>query len=58
MKQVSVMIIERKTKRVIGVFPVALGGYKCNYFDVAWECAVKDGLVDSSKKDDFDFVEV
>lgn len=55
-----ITIIEVKTQKVIGIFPVVLGIYgqdqtEQDYFNEAWACAVDDGLVDSENRSKYVF---
>ncbi len=55
-----VKIIDSKTNKLIGEFPINLGavGYKIedkDYFEEAGRCAVDDALVDINRKSDYVF---
>ena len=58
----KVQIAEKSTGKVIGVFPINLGGYLGQtveeYFDLAWSCAVDDRLVPDADKDKYEFKSV
>lgn len=55
----DVQISARDTGRVIGIFPVILGGTLGQtdeeYFAEAWRCAVDDRLVPEGEKDKYNF---
>lgn len=53
----KVEIRHTASNKVIGIFPIVLGGLnytpnRQDLFDLAWQCAVEDGLVDEVKKED------
>lgn len=56
----NVTIVETKTGKVIGTFPVHLSGQnytptKEEYISMAWKCAVDDNLVDDERRAEFSF---
>ena len=56
-----VIIIDTKTQKVIGSFPVVVGIYgqdlsEKDYFNEAWKCAVDDGLVDANNRQGYSFL--
>jgi hypothetical protein len=56
----NVLITEKKTGRVVAVYPLVLHGmnYTPNaneYIDSAWESAVEDKMVDAKRKADYSF---
>jgi len=56
----NVAIIETKSGRVVGKYPVSLRGLNYEptereYFELALKCAVDDGMVDSDRREDYAF---
>ena len=55
----DIRIINTCTKKLIGVYPIILGGslghIEKDYFDEAWRCAVDDGLVEGDARASYNF---
>jgi hypothetical protein len=55
----DIQIIETRTNRLIGTYPIMLGGtlgrVEKDYFDEAWRCAVDDGLVEEGERASYQF---
>lgn len=54
----NVQILEISTGKVVGIYPIILGGQNFtpsehHYFDEAWRCAVEDGIVLEQQKDKY-----
>jgi hypothetical protein len=55
-----VQIVETKTKKVVGTYPIVMQGQNytptdAQYFAEAWRCAEEDGAVDPSRQGDYSF---
>ncbi|MBU1235429.1 MAG: hypothetical protein KJ634_00080 [Gammaproteobacteria bacterium] len=57
-RAMDVQIIEAKTGRLLGTYPIVLGGLNYTpseheFFDLAWRCAVDDKLADANHRDQY-----
>lgn len=56
----DVLIINQENKEVVAEYPVSLQGLNYapseeEYFNLAWDAAVEDGVVDSEKRSGYEF---
>ncbi len=56
----DVLIIETNTGKLIGSFPIVLGGQNYTpsekeYFDQAWRCALEDNMVEQDGREKYSF---
>jgi hypothetical protein len=55
----DVVVIEKATGRVVAEYPIIVRGQNydptdAEHFELAWECAVDDGVVSPSERDKYE----
>jgi hypothetical protein len=56
----DIQVIERRSQQVVAIYPVELKGQnyspqESEYFDLAWQCAVDDGIAKITNRDAYEF---